>query len=518
MTYPYPMNELQDTMMVCNELLRQIQVVWSLDPSAPAIEFQGRWLTWGELRDAALAIDRMLSESGIGAGAPIGVLLRNRPGLIAAVLALLISQRCIVSLSPFQPTEAIHEDLRKLKLPVVIADAQDWAGAGTVDLARDLGCLGLSLARDRLAPPEVVSKFQKRAPHEDLTGTALEILTSGTTGTPKRIRISYRTIEDSIVDGTNRDGRDGKGGKTAIALKTTPTVMFAPLMHVSGLFGTLLAIFEARPLVLLEKFSVDGWADAVARHQVRFGSLPPTPMRMVLDANVPKDKLASLLAVRAGTAPLPPQTQQEFESRYGIPVLVQYGATEWMGGLAGWTLKDHKQYIATKLGSVGRPRGDVKLRVVDTDTGEELPTGATGVLEVQPIQRLGASEWTRTSDLASIDGDGFLYIHGRADDTIIRGGFKVQLNHVAELLSRHPAVLEAAVIGMPDERLGQVPVAAVELKPGAPAPSEAELKAYAQQQMPAYQVPVKLKVVPALPRTISMKVSRPGVKALFETI
>jgi len=94
--------------------------------------------------------------------------------------------------------------------------------------------------------------------------------------------------------------------------------------------------------------------------------------------------------------------------------------------------------------------------------------------------------------------------------------FKIQLNHVADLLSRHPAVLEAAVIGIPDERLGQVPVAAVELKPGAPAPSEGELKAYAQQQLPAYQVPVRFKVVSALPRTISMKVSRPGVKALFE--
>jgi acyl-CoA synthetase (AMP-forming)/AMP-acid ligase II len=499
-----------------NKLLQQIQVVWSLDPAVPALEFEGRWFTWGELRDAALAVDRALSEAGIGVGAPVGVLLRNRPGLIAVLLALLISQRCIVSLSPFQPTEGLHQDLRKLKLPAVIADAQDWAGEGTAGLAQDLGCLGLSLARGQLLPPDVVSRFQERPQqHENLAGTALEILTSGTTGTPKRIRISYQTMEDSIVDGTNSDG---KAEKPAFALKTAPIVMFAPLMHVSGLFGTLLAVFEGRPLVLLEKFSVDGWASAIAGHKIRFSSLPPTPMRMVLDANVPKDKLASLIAVRAGTAPLPPQTQKDFESRYGIPVLVQYGATEWMGGLAGWTLKDHKQYIATKLGSVGRPRGDVKLRVVDPDTGREMPPGEPGVLEVLPVQRLGASEWTRTSDLASIDQDGFLYIHGRADDTIIRGGFKVQLNHVAEVLMDHPAVLEAAVIGLADERLGQVPVAAIEIRPDADVPSEAELKTYAQQHLTAYQVPVKFKLVPALPRTISMKVSRPGVRALFEPV
>jgi acyl-CoA synthetase (AMP-forming)/AMP-acid ligase II len=502
--------------MAGNKLLQQIQAVWSLDAAAPVIEFQGRWFTWGELRDAALAIDRTLTQAGIGAGAPVGVLLRNSPGLIATLLALLISQRCIVSLSPFQPTQGIQEDLRKLKLPAVIADAQDWAGEGTVSLAQDLGCLGLSLARGRLTLPEVVSKFQDAvAHHEDMSGTALEILTSGTTGTPKRIRISYQTMQDSIVDGATSAGGNEKA---APALKTTPTVMFAPLMHVSGMFGTLLAVFEGRPLVLLEKFSVDGWADAVAKHEVRFSSLPPTPMRMVLDANVPKDKLASLIAIRAGTAPLPPQTQQEFESRYGIPVLVQYGATEWMGGLAGWTLKDHKQHIATKLGSVGRSRGDVKLRVIDPDTGREMPVGEPGILEVLPTQRLGASEWTRTTDLASIDADGFLYIHGRADDTIIRGGFKIQLNHVADVLAQHPAVLEAAVIGMADERLGQVPVAAIECRPDADIPSEAALKAYAQQHLTPYQVPVKFKFVAALPRTISMKVSRPGVKALFETV
>jgi acyl-coenzyme A synthetase/AMP-(fatty) acid ligase len=82
----------------------------------------------------------------------------------------------------------------------------------------------------------------------------------------------------------------------------------------------------------------------------------------------------------------------------------------------------------------------------------------------------------------------------------------------------HPAVLEAAVIGLADERLGQVPVAAIEIRPDAAVPSEAELKTYAQQHLTAYQVPVKFKLVPALPRTISMKVSRPGVRALFEPV
>jgi long-chain acyl-CoA synthetase len=500
--------------MTTNRLVAQIETVWRLDSSASAIEANGRWITWGELRGAALAIDRELSAAGIGPGAAVGVLLRNRLGLLAALLALLSSDRCIISLSPFQPLGDLHRELRGLKLPVIIADAADWAGEGTANLARELGSLGLSLAGTEPFEIRTVSPFShETAHHEPLPGIALEILTSGTTGTPKRIRISYRTMEDSIMDGASSAK---PASAAAVKLKSMPTVLAAPLMHVSGMFGALLPIFEGRPLVLLEKFEVGSWVDAVFKHKIKFASLPPTPMRMVLDADVPKEKLASLVAVRAGTAPLPVETQRQFEATYGIPVLVQYGATEWMGGIAGWTLEVHKKFIATKLGSVGRSRGGVKLRVIDPDTGSEIAAGQMGILEVMPQQRLGTSEWTRTTDLASIDEDGFLYIHGRADDTIIRGGFKVLLGDVVNALTRHESVLDAAVIGIPDPRLGQVPVAALELRPGAAVPTSAELETFARRHLPPYAVPVQFKILDALPRTISMKVIRPEIKAMFD--
>jgi long-chain acyl-CoA synthetase len=497
-----------------HSIARQIAAVLSIEPAAMAIEFDERWITWSELRESVAAIDQALTRGGIGPGVPVGVMLRNRPGLIAAVLALLLSQRCIVSLSPIQSSEALQADLRNLKMHAVIGDAMDWH-EGTIEVLRQVGSMGLAIESGRVAPLWGVADFDAAiGRHAGSTDTALEMLTSGTTGIPKRIRISNRTLNDSIADGASTAGT---ADPTApITLKTTPTIVAAPLMHVSGLFGTLLSICEGRPLVLMEKFAVETWVDAVARHRVKFTSLAPTPMRMVLDANVPKEKLASLVAVRAGTAPLPPQTQREFESRYGIPVLVQYGATEWMGGIAGWSLSDHRKFGTAKLGSVGRARGDVKLRVVNPETGQEVLPGETGLLEVQPIQRLGSTGWTRTTDLASIDTDGFLYIRGRADDTIIRGGFKVQLNHVSEVLMRHEAVLEASVIGIPDARLGQVPVAAIELRPGFAAVDEVELNAFARKHLTPYQVPVKFKVVAALPRTISMKVSRPGVTALFQ--
>jgi acyl-CoA synthetase (AMP-forming)/AMP-acid ligase II len=501
--------------MTNNRLVKQIEAIWSLDASAQAIEYKGRWITWGDLRESALGIERALTAAGIGRGAAVGLILRNRPGLIAALLALLVSDRCIISLSAFQPAHELHRDLRKLRLPAVIADADDWNTGDTSRVVQETGALGLSLAGEtRLSVQEVCARSQSQTFHEPLPGVALEILSSGTTGPPKRIRISFNTMEDSIIDGATSAH---PGSAPTLTLKTTPTLLSAPLMHTSGMFGALVSIFEGRPIVLLEKFAVHDWVDAVEKYKIRFASLPPTPMRMVLDAHVPKEKLASLIAVRAGTAPLPVETQRQFEATYGVPVLVQYGATEWMGGIAGWTLAEHKQFIATKLGSVGRPRGRVKLRVVDADTGEVQSAGQMGVLEVMPEQRLGVSEWTRTSDLASIDDDGFLYIHGRADDTIIRGGFKVLLSHVVDVLTRHEAVLDAAVIGMSDPRVGQVPVAAVELRHDVPPPTVADLEAFARKHLPPYAVPTRFKIVDSLPRTVSMKVIRPEIKALFES-
>jgi long-chain acyl-CoA synthetase len=506
------MNELENNVA---SIARQIKAAWSIDPYASAVEFEGRWITWGELRSSANSMDEVLTRSGIGEGAPVGVVLRNRPGLVAGVLSLLVSRRCIVVLSPFQSAEALHRDLRNLEMHAVLADAMDLSDEGTRQVLRQIGTLGLSIESGRVAPFEIVAPFDPASGRsENSDGAALKILTSGTTGTPKRIRIGVSTLNDAIADGANIPNLADSAG--TLVLKTTPTVVAAPLMHVSGLFGMLLSLCDGRPIVLMEKFAVEPWAEVVARHHVKFTSLPPTPMRMVLDANVPKERLSSLIAVRTGTAPLPPATQREFESRYGIPVLVQYGATEWMGGIAGWSLRDHKQFGAAKLGSVGRARGDVKLRIVEPDRGTELKVGETGVLEVMTTQRSGSMTWTRTSDLAAIDADGFLYIHGRTDDTIIRGGFKVQLDYVAEILMQHEAVKEASVIGLPDERLGQIPVAAVELRAGLSA-GIAELIAFARQHLMPYQVPVTLKIVEALPRTVSLKVSRPGVAELFAT-
>src|SRR5690606_7627126 len=202
----------------------------------------------------------------------------------------------------------------------------------------------------------------------------------------------------------------------------------------------------------------------------------------------------------------------EFEARYGIPILVDYGAAEFIGGIAGWTLADHRRFSATKRRSVGRPRPDVQLKITSED-GEELPRGQCGVLHVK-CDRFGP-DWIRTNDLAVLDEDGFLFLHGRADDAINRGGFKILPEEVAAVLRRYPGVRDVAVVGRSDARLGEVPVAAIELVEGATPPEPAQLDAFLRKHLAAYMVPKEFHVVAALPRTASMKVSRPELRAML---
>src|SRR3546814_672522 len=153
------------------------------------------------------------------------------------------------------------------------------------------------------------------------------------------------------------------------------------------------------------------------------------------------------------------------------------------------------------------------MLVLEPDTLGEWPAGTEGLLEVS-TPRMG-DRWIRTTDRGMIDEDGFVFHRGRADDAISRGGFKILPEVVASALQSHPSIAAVAVVGLPDRRLGQVPVAAIELRPGADIPSPAELEAHARQSRYSTHIPARFLIVDALPRTPSLKISLPGVLALF---
>jgi acyl-CoA synthetase (AMP-forming)/AMP-acid ligase II len=158
---------------------------------------------------------------------------------------------------------------------------------------------------------------------------------------------------------------------------------------------------------------------------------------------------------------------------------------------------------------------NIAARIVDAESGEILPFGTAGILELRGSQLGDAAKWVRTTDRATLDADNFLWINGRADNAINRGGFKIHPDDVARVIGEHPAVKEAVVVGVPDRRLGEVPVAVMTLNPGVAPPDAAELRAYLSGRLLPYQVPASFKFVDEIPRTPLLKPSTSEIKQLF---
>ncbi len=496
-------------------LIDRINQVLALSPSSEALEFQGQWFSWQDIKDAMSSLEECLEKAGLSEGDVVGVLLRNRPAHVATLMQVLASRRCIATINPFQSPEKVAQDIRQLNLKVVVCDRDDLVHTELHAAANDSGSLLLEMHADQhlnITAINADSAPTVKDYHPALPNTAILMLTSGTTGPAKRIELPYSSFTLSLM------GTPGHYSSHAeieeIRLKSTPAVLTTPLVHIGGMFAAMAAVIQARPIVILEKFSVAEVRRALAAYQPKLISLPPTALRMIMDADVPVEELSCLLAIRTGSAPLPPSLQEAFEDKYGVALLDSYGATEFAGAVAGWTIGDHKKFAKQKRGSVGLAQPGTKIRVVNAETGEVLPSNSVGVLEVISTQ-IGSKEWTRTTDLAEIDDDGFLYIRGRADDAIIRGGFKILPDDVVNVLRSHEKIKYACVVGIPDERLGQIPVAAIQLHHGVTEIDLNQVKTFLKSKLTSYQVPSDIKVVEDMPRTPSMKISKHAVKNLF---
>lgn len=468
----------------------------------PAIEFESRWFRWGELSHVATGIQTLIEASGAPAGAKIALIARNHPAVIAALLGLLAQGRSIRMVYAFQSATALAAELTRIDADVAIGQAQDLSPA-VLGALKQCGTVGMALSDMDVAAAGPTRCRERTGDSVSTSNRVIEILTSGTTGPPKPFAIDYDLIARHFLAGPDAD------------LSTaSPALLYFPLGNITGIYSMLPTLLRGQRAVLLERFSIAGWHDHLLRYRPEAGGLPPAGVRMVLDAGLPTADLACLRRLGTGAAPLDPTVHREFERRYKVPILLSYGATEFGGPVTAMTLELHAEWGESKFGSVGRPLLGAQLRVIDTETDAVLPAGVEGVLEVIS-PRIG-STWIRTSDIAVIDDDGFVFLRGRNDGAIMRGGFKLLPESIERALMLHPAISAAAVIGIADARLGQVPAAALELKPGAPVPASAELDAHVREHLPATHVPTRWRIVEELPRTPSLKVARPALRELFE--
>jgi acyl-coenzyme A synthetase/AMP-(fatty) acid ligase len=272
-----------------------------------------------------------------------------------------------------------------------------------------------------------------------------------------------------------------------------PNLIPVSLSLWAGIYNVCFAFRVGAPVVLMERFDPQDLARLVAAHGIRSVVLPPAAMAMCCDDEA-LETLAPLRYVRSITAPLSPFLARRFHDRFGVAVLNCYGQTELGGEVVGWSASDWREFGDTKLGAVGRPHAGVELRV--DDAGElSVRTPASRGSAMTLGDRVDSQGWVRTGDCATIDDDGFVWIEGRTSDMVNRGGLKVFPAEVEEVLRAVPGIRDVAVVGVADDRLGEVPVAFV-----VGDFEDDELERHCREHLAPDKVPARFEPIAELPR------------------
>ncbi len=397
--------------------------------------------------------------------------------------------------------------------PAVIAmTAVWWAGAVLVPVnprltSREVGEVYGALDPVVAIGPSGVTRLGGTRSFEP--GTAFVLWTSGTTGAPKPILHTH----DGYLELLDRVLAPLRAGSVPSGRPPSANLIPVPLSLNAGIYNALFGLRAGAPLVIMDGFDVHTFAGLVDRFQIRSTVLPPAALAMLSDAP-DVTELSPLSYVRSITAPLSPLQARRFTDKFGVFVLNGYGQAE-IGEVIGWTAADARAH-PDKVGAVGRPHPGVDLKV--ERGGDPAEEGEVGELLVRPpsmaagyasggelSDRIDAEGFVHTGDLARIDAEGFVWIEGRMADLINRGGNEVFAEQVGEGLGLSPAVEEAAVVGAPDDRLGEVPVAFVVTTHEV---DDTELEALCRRHLTPYKVPVAYVRVDALPRSEVGKLAR----------
>jgi acyl-coenzyme A synthetase/AMP-(fatty) acid ligase len=467
-------------------------------PNASAVEFEQQWITWGDIARRRDLLERLLDDGGVGRRDPVGLVVRERPPTVAALLALLAHGHPVVVIQSIASDREVCIDIERLELAAVVAEARDWTRQGFLAVVDRIGAVGYALGDnpDEVAPVAGTSPLAVRHPTV-VDEVAVLVPTSGTSGPPRRHAVSVATVDGAGAVVQVRDPEQTRGA----------TISAVPLSSIGGLMGLVSSVWRGRPIAVMERFDVDQWAALVREHRPRRIGVPPAVIPRILERALPAELFADVQVLTTGSAPLDPVAARAFADRYDVAVLNAYGATEFGGPVVAWRDEDWAPWNSTKLGSAGRALPGVDVRLARDGTSDEDGASDVGVLEV----RKSAGEWVRTTDLVRIDDDGFVWVLDRVDDVIVRGGFKVRAADVEAALRTHDAVDEAVVVGIPDARLGAVPAAMVTLSAGATATAE-ELLAHVRDQVAPYKAPTVVQIVDEIPRNAMMKPRRGHIR------
>lgn len=469
------------------------------EPQGLAISDPRHSLTNEQFLFRVRAAAHHLQERGIGEGDVVAVMLPNRVEFVVLLFAAWRIGAAVTPVNPSLTKPEVHRQVTDSRARLLVLEDLESAPVSVV-----------ALSVDRLYDPGLGPE----RPRTDSSALALLIYTSGTTGVPKGV----------MLDHANLDAMTSMLSEALDLGHSDRCLLILPLFHVNGIVSVLMSLLAGASVFASDKFNPHTFFEVVERQRPTFFSAVPTIYGML--AALPEDVRPDTSSLRfgvCGAAPASAELLIRFESRYGFPLIEGYGLSE---ATCASTLNPLDG--PRRAGTVGLPLPQQEVRIVDA-VGNQVDRGVDGevVLRGPNLMRgyLGRPEetarvlidgWLHTGDVGHLDEDGYLVLVGRSKDMIIRGGENIYPKEIEDVLVGHPSVLEAAVIGVPNEKWGEVVVAYVQPRPGQSVDT-AGLKALCTEHLSGYKRPTEYVVVEAIAKNAVGKIDKVSLRTAHAT-
>jgi O-succinylbenzoate-CoA ligase len=503
-----------------------LSIANAICPERDCVVFEGKRWTYAKINERVNRLANALAQLGVGKGDRIGILHVNCNQYIETYFAVAKLAAIFVPLN-------FRAKADELTYMVANAEAKFlFVGSRYLDIVNTM-LPHLPTIKQAIS---IDSKQEGKMYYEDLLRSAssdevmgeiededitILMYTAGTTGLPKGVPLKHNAFATYALENVEPASPD-------IEERNLLTV---PLYHVAGIQAMLAAIYGGRTLVLMKQFEVKEWLEMIQREKATRAMLVPTMLKRVIDdPDYNKYDLSSLQVITYGAAPMPFEViNKAIKVMPWVRFINAFGQTETASTITTLGPEDHiiegteeerQKKLKRLTSSIGKPLPDVEVKIVDED-GKALPSLEVGEIlargprimtgywrdEKKTSQAITSDGWLRTGDMGWMDEEGYIYLAGRGDDMIIRGGENISPEEVENVLHSHPKIEEAAVIGIPDMEWGQEPRAVVVLKKGEAATSE-EIIEYCRSRLAGFKRPRSVVFIDALPRNQMGKVLR----------
>jgi len=469
----------------------------------------GLEMTYARLRRDCLGLAWNLSRRGIAKGDKVSFMMGNGFQTTRLFLGVMYAGAVIAPLNlQAQPSQLEYVlDHSDTKLVFVVAEEEARLREALKAVARDIEVLVIDVDAQEIFPEEAPAGFEPAEVAEE--DPALLLYTSGTTGLPKGVILSHK----NMVAG---------GEYVSLAHRLSPAdraLCSLPLYHINAeVVSAMAPLISGGSVVMPHRFSVSQFWPLISDYRCAWFSVVPTIISYLASGTEIQGQgycLDQLRFGRSASSALPPSLHKAFEDKFGVGIVETMGLTE----TAAPVFSNPLDPAGRKYGSPGRAVGN-EARIVDK-TGREVPRGTSGEIMIRgdnvmkeyykapeiTAQALEPDGWFHTGDLGYMDEDGFVFVTGRLKELIIKGGENIAPREIDEALYKHPAVLDAAAVGIPDDQYGEEILACVTLKPGS-ACSEAELREHCLKHLGKFKTPKIIRLLDELPKGPSGKIQR----------